>query len=1010
MKIPHLYRYCILLLLFYTNKAIAQENYSLRWYTSDNDELPQSSVKSIVRDKYNFIWFTTENGIVRYDGNLFLVYNSSTTKLNGCRFSEILGNVKNDSLYCYNEGQKELVLINKRRLLLSHNKTSYHTIIKNKKKYFLHSGLPSTQTIKTDSPFYIKLSKDKKYLINSNEIQLYDSKMKCIYKTAYQSKSIFNFFTINDTLFYLNEDGKYDCISQNKQAGKLNTILSKDKYKLYWNVTSDQAFLYSKNKIYQLRSKRKELFLTPIAELKDFENYNIVSILYDPENQKLYLGSSTNGLCILTFSCFKTVKKKSVTYEVNYSSLPFDSNSIVTYNGQILNSEKVIDSLFFKKSSYFMDKIAMAKDNEGGIWVTRERSLYCYLKKTNYKKYIKYDFNQDIKTVYKDLKNNIWVSLQEDLENKAKLYCIAKKQNKEPQLKIASIPNINYLIQKENTTLLLGTEKGLYKYNITTNKLYFVKKTEKINIRSIFIDNDKQTWITTYEKGFFLYLNNILYSFPKDQNNYLNSSHCIIEDKKGFFWITTNKGLFQVSKNLLLRYTKNKAIKIYYYNYSKSDGFLTNEFNGGCQPCGNYLENNYITFPSMNGIVFFDPNNIKPLILNKRPYIDKAIIDQKITYIKDTIVLNNNFQRLKILIDYPYYGNPNNLYIQAKLYGRDNSRWEVMGTNKSITFTTLPPGSYSLVIRSISDLNSTYKYKKITLIVLAKFYQTIPFKILSFLLLIALIVYLWQMRLLYLKVKNKQLQKIITKKTKKLATTIIELKITKENLKQEISQEKRLIQIISHDIKSPLKYLTLTVSYLHDKIETLNDQILNDQIKSVHISSLQLYEYVDNLVKYSTIFIESKKFQNESYSLHQLIETKIQLFKKIATSENTVILNNVNPNEKSNINNKIIGIIIHNLLDNAVKNTKNGFIELTSKTNANTLILTVKDNGSGMNKETIEYYLNLSKKPSFQNDHLGLHIIIELLTILAGEINITSEIDKGTTIEIVITCINQNEP
>ena len=85
--------YCILLLLF-VNKGIGQENYSARWYTSDNNELPQNSIKAIVKDKHNFIWMTTENGIVKYDGNSFQVFNSVTTELNECRFSEILGNIK----------------------------------------------------------------------------------------------------------------------------------------------------------------------------------------------------------------------------------------------------------------------------------------------------------------------------------------------------------------------------------------------------------------------------------------------------------------------------------------------------------------------------------------------------------------------------------------------------------------------------------------------------------------------------------------------------------------------------------------------------------------------------------------------------------------------------------------------------------------------------------------------------------------------------------------------------
>jgi ligand-binding sensor domain-containing protein len=81
--------------------------------------LPQSSIKSIVQDKYGFIWLSTENGIVRYDGNQFSAFNSATTKLNGSRFTEILGTLKKDSLFCYNEGFKEQPLIIKISIQIS---------------------------------------------------------------------------------------------------------------------------------------------------------------------------------------------------------------------------------------------------------------------------------------------------------------------------------------------------------------------------------------------------------------------------------------------------------------------------------------------------------------------------------------------------------------------------------------------------------------------------------------------------------------------------------------------------------------------------------------------------------------------------------------------------------------------------------------------------------------------------------------------------------------------------
>ncbi|MNY72664.1 hypothetical protein D3C86_2112730 [compost metagenome] len=55
-----------------------------------------------------------------------------------------------------------------------------------------------------------------------------------------------------------------------------------------------------------------------------------------------------------------------------------------------------------------------------------------------------------------------------------------------------------------------------------------------------------------------------------------------------------------------------------------------------------------------------------------------------------------------------------------------------------------------------------------------------------------------------------------------------------------------------------------------------------------------------------------------------------------------------------------------------------------------------------MSPELIKYYLDFYKNPIVKNYHLGLHMIIELLLIIEGNINISSELNKGTAIEIIV--------
>jgi signal transduction histidine kinase len=993
-------RYCWFFLFLTVVKGFSQENYIAKWYTADNNELPQSSVNAIISDKYNFIWLTTQNGLVRYDGNAFRTFNTSTTNLEYSRFFDIFGSIKKDSLVCYNEGRKEQVLIHKGKIQITKKDNPILNKSRNGRHFFSHDGLPSNKTVNPKEPYFIKLSNGNYFFIDTENVELCNAKMKSIYKEGYKSKTIFNFFVLHDILFYLHEDGHYDCFSQNgKSSGKLNPALFTGKPKFFWNITTAQVFIAIKNKIYLLADQSGQLSITPIVNYKEFEKSNIISLYLDRKNQKLYLGSSTNGLCIISFPEFNTVKKDLQKTEVYYGALPLNDSTIITARGEIFNNKRLIDSISFEKNTFLDEEITIAKDNDQNLWVGRDMGVHCYLKKSAYKKHLTYPFGQNIKTLFRDHNNNIWVSAGLNEFKKAKLYCI-----KNGNIKLITILdyNINYIAQYDFNTLYLGTTNGLLKYQINSDQLIYVKNTEKINIRSIFIDSEKKTWLTTYQKGFFLYSDNILHSFPKDENNYLNSSHCIIEDKKGFFWIPTNKGLFQISRLTLLNYSKKKTHVIYYHQYNKFDGFLTNEFNGGCQPCGNFLKNDQIALPSMNGFVFFDPYKVVPLLPGKVLFIDKVLVDQETIQPKDTIKLKNNFQRVRFFISYPYYGNQENLNFEAKLDKAPNSRWEKLKNEKSISFTTLPPGEYILTIRTLAGFNAGYVYKRVTIIVPAQFHQTIWFTILCYLLAALFILFIWYVRLYYIRLNNIRLKEVIAKKTKKLATTVRKLKTTRNNLKQEIKQQETLVKSISHDIKSPLKFLTHSINHLADNETIQEDSKLKKQLGTIQMSTIQLYEYVENLIKYSSIFIEGKKLEDQHYSLYNLIEEKIQIFKKIAEAENIEIVNSVHQDLEIRTNNKALSIIVHNLLDNAIKNSSNGRIELFSGTKDNILMLTIIDNGKGMSRELIDYYLDFYQNPIVKNYHLGLHMIIELLLIIEGSINIHSTLNEGTTIEIMV--------
>ena len=68
--------FTVILHVLYHNISYAQDKYTMTHYTADNG-LPQNSIKSITADGYGFIWLATEDGLVRFDGHRFYVFNGS---------------------------------------------------------------------------------------------------------------------------------------------------------------------------------------------------------------------------------------------------------------------------------------------------------------------------------------------------------------------------------------------------------------------------------------------------------------------------------------------------------------------------------------------------------------------------------------------------------------------------------------------------------------------------------------------------------------------------------------------------------------------------------------------------------------------------------------------------------------------------------------------------------------------------------------------------------------------
>lgn len=980
--------------------SIYSQQYTTQLFNTDNG-LPQNSVKDIIKDKYGFIWLTTENGIVRYDGLNFLVYKNFP--LNSQRFTYFYGNPEKDSIFTYGDYGKTVLINQKAPKVINNIKKSPSVIAKG---YINYSVCISNYTY---SFFFMNFKKGR-YFIAENSItyesQNSNSLIRVIEKPLYKNSP--NTFVIGETLFYIDHHSKkISKIEEGRFTADYDVPLIADvRSKLFWNRMSGQGFVLHNNILYRCAYSNGTFKISKLVQLENVIQSTLMSIYYDENYKKLYLGSSTDGLKIVSLTDFISSKKKNPkSLAVFYAIQPFSDSCVITPEGEIYNRNGLVKSKNFEKNiSYFL-----SFDKYRNIITRKEQTLFVYDKQRDF-----LDF-QRISTGEETVKDFLFAD--------GKYYVLSSKQKK-GSTEFTGVLSIyedwpykslkkKYFFASEPTRIMLtdggnilvGTIKGLFKLPAVSGKIYKLNGHNELSIRDVIRSKDGNIWITTLGKGFYLLKNNNLIKLPVDSEGNLLSSHTILEDRNGYFWISTNNGLYKVKENMLLKYVQNRNFKINYYKYSKETGFNTNEFNGGGNINGNTLKNGEFVLPSLDGLVFFNPLNVKSYYPTDI-YLERARIDDKEHFFANTLTLSQENRRTEIFIDVPYYANPDNVVIQTHLDNEKKNEWISVGKDRRVLLGSLGYGTHILSVRMLVSDQQQYIFKKIKITVPPFFYQTLWFKLFACLLLLFLLYLSIRWRTSFLRKKTHELEAVIQLRTKILSETVNNLEVTQIKLGKEIEQQKKLIGTITHDITTPLKFIALTskeVLNYQEMSKSSTERILN----SIYKSSNQLYNFTKTLKEYADIYNEYRTDETELYSLYSLVEEKKFLFEEIADNHNTTIINQVSKQLMIRISKNILAVIIHNLIDNSVKFTRNGTITITGSDKDSLIILEITDTGIGMDDQKIEYYTKLqenieNEKLLLQKYGMGLHLVLQLLQMIESKIIIKRNEAKGTSFQLIL--------
>ncbi|WP_254412669.1 sensor histidine kinase [Dyadobacter diqingensis] len=1033
--------------------ASAQNNYSESHYTDENG-LPQNSIKAIVADNLGYIWLATEDGLVRYDGNEFYIFNNTNIDVVNNRFEFILPSIVNLGLYSESQsspvkklnitkddifavtGSGELIRI-KSGNAVREQSFSYQKVTKtlglDGDKTFVGTGTPSPISSYEYPHKYIlpgETATESYYIIDNAKIRFFaEGKMQ--FETP-SKKTLWNFFKMGAGLYYFEANRIIHKMEHNKSTVQIfcGDILKDKNYstkvpmQVHWNGFANQCFILLGKNLYLIEAQTGDKIFTTLI-IENFDHNVVHKMYFDKNSQKLMTGSVTEGLFVLSRHSFRTLSSQVKQADNNfYAQIPFSENSVLTPKGQEIGIEPTTQKSFFRLNTYLAkinhsDQRSGIRDYAGFLWIKMGFFLN-KLDKAASRTIRRWEFKEEVKHVYQGMDGDIWVGT-----NTTGLYSLdTNDPNAKPKHFIKGV-KVTYIQSQTKDKLLVGTTSGLYVLNIAKRTYHLVQQTRGIFIKSIAVSDTNQIWLATAISGLLHYngLNKVV-TFPLDKYGYLSSAHCVIDDGYGFLWLPTNKGLFQMSIQDLLFYVRESDVKdklpkeMFYMYHAKSDGFNTNEFNGGCQACGLKMENGYISFPSINGLVWFKPENVIVDLPDKNLNIDRYETQGHVKFIKtDTVHLPLDPRQVRFHVSTPYYGKRNNLYISYAISTKQNStidNWIPLDPfNHEISFSQLNSGTHFLTIRKMNGFGiNNYTIKQVVIIVPEHWYESLWVKFLTGCVIAIGIYFYIRFRTNSLIAENQQLEEKVLSRTANLQDALLTIQSSEKELSRQIHIQSRLVASISHDVRTPVKYFAMCADRIVTLINRREYDEANEMIMNIGNSANHVHQLLENMITLSKSRFQGEHLKFQNIELCKVVEQKCAMFEPIAKQRSNKLFNEVSTGISVTTSFQMLGIIIQNLLDNAIKFNSNGIIRIYTISYADSIHLVIEDNGPGLPSNLVDWVNEDWGNPdaggnipaSQEYRGLGLLIVKEISKVL--KIKVFVENGKVTKFSLIFDSVN----
>jgi signal transduction histidine kinase len=232
-----------------------------------------------------------------------------------------------------------------------------------------------------------------------------------------------------------------------------------------------------------------------------------------------------------------------------------------------------------------------------------------------------------------------------------------------------------------------------------------------------------------------------------------------------------------------------------------------------------------------------------------------------------------------------------------------------------------------------------------------------------------------------------------------------ELLLTKNQEISNINKQKdKFFSIIAHDLRGPFTGFLGLTELLAEEIEELDKNEIQFAAVNMRKSATNLNRLLDNLLEWSRMEQGLIPFSPKENNVAEIVSECVAPLQETASKKDITIESNINQNITIFADQNILQSVIRNILTNALKFTpRNGIVKIEAREDSGNTIISIADNGIGMDVKMVENIFHLDIKTNrtgTENEPstgLGLILCKEFVEKHAGKIWVESEEGKGST-------------